>query len=137
MTVESIIARARQRHADVMDTTVTVKRKGGGGVYDSSTQTYDPGTWSTVYDGQAIVHGARSQSVELRSGEDGAVLLPHYTVKLPVAVAPLRGDSITVTASTHDSALVGLTVWVLDVEQDEWATTRVAYCTDQIAEVHP
>jgi hypothetical protein len=135
VTVEAILARARRRMTDVMSDSVTVRRSvPGAGTYSTVTKTHTPTAAATVYTGAAIVRADPSERTE-RLGEDGSVVVWRYVVKFPAETDIRRGDSVEVTASTYDAQMVGVSVWVLEVEFDEWHTARVAHCSDQRAEV--
>lgn len=133
MSLAGLLARGKARHESLMSDTVTVTRGAGhaAGVYDSSTKTYTPQNGPTVYSGKARV--ILGQGSEQRA-EDGATVEMPFVVEFPAGTVLERGDSITVTASTYATELVGLTVWVLDVDLDEWATATVTHCTDHQAE---
>jgi hypothetical protein len=134
MSIDQAIRRGQYRYLGLMDTTVTVRRGSSSGAYNPATKTYTPTAGVSVYAGAAIVHAGQPGDT---AGEEGAVRQVRFVVKFPALTDIERGDSVTVTASVHDSGLVGLTVWVLQTEPDEWSICRTAYCTDQITEVHP
>jgi hypothetical protein len=134
VTVESIVARARARYEDVMSEAVQLRRGTGTATWDSSTSTYTPGVGAVVYDGQALVRPP-TRDTRSNDAEDGTVVEFGYVVKFPANTVVERGDTVTVTASTYDAAMVGRTVWVHHAPVDGWQSARVAFCTEQRPEV--
>jgi len=128
VTVSSIIARGRVRQASLFDTTVTVTRKSGEGYTQHGDGNWHPDATSQVYQGSALVRPEAASRTEA-GGEE--IEIGRYLVKLPADTAVEAGDLVTVTASTHDSGLVGQTMRILDVLADEWQICRKARATTQ------
>lgn len=125
MSVAEFVGRMRERQADLFTTTVTVTHQDATGTFDPATASYDLGAATTVYTGPALV---RPQIIEgsidvLTAGETTAET-DTYRVKFPVDTALVVGDLVTVTGSTYDAGLVGITMRVLTVGFDEWQITR-------------
>jgi hypothetical protein len=135
MSVDSVIARARTAYEGVMSTTVVVSRGGNGGTFDPVTLTYTPSTGTSVYSGACLIRKGADRPGPPPHEESGAVIANAYVGKFPADTSIVRGDSVTVTASTYDISLVGLTLWVVDSDSDGWQTTRVVQLSDQIPEV--
>lgn len=133
MSIAGVLARGKARHEALMSDTVTVVRGAGhgAGVYDSSTKRYTPQAGATVYTGKARIVAQTGET----AGEAGGIVTSAFLLEVPAGTDIDRGDSVTITAATHDPGLVGLTVWVTGSDLDEWATARVAQCSDQRPEV--
>lgn len=136
MSVDTAIARFRTLLDGVTSATATVARGGAAGTFDEGTLTYVPGAGSTVYSGPCLPRPAGMVGGP-GSGEQGAVLEYSYVVKFPASADIARGDSVTFTESDHDPDLVGVSLWVADVQVDEWKVGQVAKCSDQRPEVLP
>lgn len=130
MTVAAFIERMRTKQEALYSSTVAVTRDGGPGAIDSATASYAAPTTTTIYTGAALVRPDSDHDVT--TGET-SVELSDFVVKLPVDTAVAIGDTVTVTASTYDTGLVGVTLRVLHVDADEWQIARVARCAAQTA----
>jgi pectate lyase len=130
MSVPSFISRMRTRQAALFSSTVTITRFAGKGAFDPVTASYATGTSTTVYTGAALVRPQKQGTTE--SGEV-LVVISGYEVKVPVDTALQVGDVVSVTGSTFDTSLVGLSLRISDVRADDWQICRVAMCVDQKA----
>ena len=138
MSVDSIIRKARTAYQGVMTTTVTVTRGTGSGTFNPATLSYHPSTQTTVYTGPCLMRPVGKPGHSTGQPEEMAAMLAYqYLIKFPANTPVQRGDAVTVTGSTYDSTLVGVTVWVADVDSDEWQTTQDAKCVNEIPEVQP
>lgn len=128
MTVDAFIARMRTKQAALFESAVDVNRLGAPGAFNDSTASYAPPSTSLIYTGPALVRPV-TETVVNAGGT--SVEVTNYMVKLPVDTPVRVGDDITVTASTHDTALVGIGLRVIDVPKDEWQISRRVTCALQ------
>jgi hypothetical protein len=122
MSVASFITRSRRRQADLFDGTCTIARP------DPATITGPSGdlvfTTTAIYSGACLARPATDGgSARPQTGDERATLT-RYLVKVPVDTAAQLGDTVTVTASTYDADLVGVTGVVVAVAPDEWQISR-------------
>lgn len=122
MSVASFVARMQRRQADVFDGTCTITRP------DPAPVTGPNGdlvfTTTAVYSGACLVRPASDGgSARPQTGDERATLT-RYLVKVPVDTAAELGDTVTVTASTHDADLVDVTGVVVAVAPDDWQISR-------------
>jgi hypothetical protein len=114
---------ARRAAEALMVDAVSVSRRGGGTV-DDLTGAVTGGTTS-IYAGKAKIQQATAMGQRVDAGEVSTVLL-RLEVHLPIVGSEqvARGDVVTVTAATHDTALVGRTFVVHDLAFKTFATAR-------------
>lgn len=120
------IARARARLADVMTTTVAVRRRSDEGTFDPDTASYGPPVETDVWAGPALV---RPQREMVNDAGEQTIVLNTWRVKLPADSPVEIGDAIEVTGSAHDAGLVGAVLRVADVRYDEWQVAREVTAT--------
>lgn len=128
MTISSLIAHMRTREADLADSTITITRVGARGAFNETTASHAAPATTVVYAGAALV---RPDSEAVAEAGGTSIEVSRYLVKVPADTAVELGDVVTVTASTHDAALVGLTCWVVELPADEWQITRRLHCATQ------
>jgi hypothetical protein len=100
------IAQARLRAEALMVDTCTVTRQTGK-VYNQTTKGYDP-TYATQYSGKCKVQTS-VLVIRDESAGDTEHGVEQWEVHLPVVGSETvqRGDLVTVTAATYDTALAG------------------------------
>lgn len=130
MSVDSFITRMRTRQAELFSSTVTVTRDGGPGTLDEATASYAAPTTTSIYAGAALVR-PEAEAVAVTGAT--SVEVDEFLVKVPVNTAVEIGDTVTVTASDYDEALVGVGLRVLEVNPDEWQISRRLSCVRQTA----
>lgn len=123
MTVDAFLARMRVRQAELFSSTVTVTRRATVGSFNETTASWSAPSETTVYTGAALV---RPMTATVDEAGRTSTAIDTYVVKLPVDTAVHVGDVVTVTASTFDAGLVGVTLRVIDVPVDEWQVCRRA-----------
>lgn len=123
MSVECLIARMRSRQAELFTTGGALTRIATAGTVDDETAARSAPTTETIYDGSALV---RPSSEAERAGIAGSVETVAYTVRLPADTDVAIGDVFTVTASAHDTGLVGASLRVIHCPPDEWQVCRKA-----------
>jgi hypothetical protein len=116
---------ARRAAEALMVDAVSVSRRGGGTVDDLTGAV--TGGATSIYTGRAKVQQSTAGVMGARvdAGELSTILL-RLEVHLPVVGSEgvARGDVVTVTAATHDTALVGRTFVVHDLAFKTFATAR-------------
>lgn len=122
-TASALIARMREREADLADTTGTLKRRTGQGAFDRATATYAAPTLETVFTGEVLV---RPDGEAVVDAGDTPVNVSAFVIKFPADTDVQIGDLFTVTASEHDAGLVGQALRVIDTTNDEWQVVRRA-----------
>lgn len=121
--VDAFIARMRARQAALFSSAVAIGRTSGEGTWNEETASYGDPAETSVYEGPALV---RPQSVTVSSSGDTSTVMDTFLLKLPPDTPVAVGDSVTVTASTHDAGLTGLFLRVTEVVLDEWQICRRA-----------
>lgn len=122
------VDRMQTKQADLFVTTVTVTRIGTAGAFDEATATYVTASTTTIYTGAALV---RPLTDAVSDAGDETLSVNGYTIKLPVGTDVRLGDIVTVTASVHDSSMVGMTLRVDEVHEDEWQIAQVCRASVQ------
>jgi hypothetical protein len=125
VSVDSFVARMRIRQEALFETTVDVTRGSTVGTLDTATSLYTAGTSTTVYSGPALIRPTIDQ---ITQAGDTSVELSDFLVKFPANTAIQLGDLVTVTASVHDSDLVGAHLRVIHIDNDEWQISRRVQC---------
>lgn len=128
--VAEFVAWARGEQADIFDTSVTVRRKMGPGVFNPLTASYGPAPAAVVATGpdNALV---RPDPDQLVTAGDQSVNVSVFVVKMAPDTDLEVGDEVTVDASAHDAGLVGQVLRVDSVTNDEWQVARKAVASVQ------
>lgn len=114
----------RMERANWRDT-VRINRPGAGaGSFDPNTGAITPPAGSVVYFGPGSIRAHRWEGADTQSGEM-EVRFRGVKVKVPHDADVEKDDVVTVTASQHDSGLVGRVFRVTDVLRDGWQINRV------------
>lgn len=123
-TVARTLSRAQAR---TMDATVRVEEKTGHD-FDETTGKYTD-TWSTLYEGPAMVRPEPDRMVEVEAGQ-GQAGIHLFRVVLEGSPDIPREARVTVTDSP-DAALIGRVMWVFDYRLDDWGVNRRLTCEEQ------
>lgn len=102
-----------------MHGTVLLERKTGWELGELGTRT---DVWEPVYEGRGLVSLPQQTASEVDSAGLPRTLAT-YVGRVPVGVAPLVGDRLTVTAS-DDPGMIGLRFVVEFVEAQDFAADR-------------
>lgn len=124
MSIESALARGRAAAEALMVDACTIRRVTGA-TSDPDTGDETP-TYLTPdpYTGKCRIQAQLAQAQREDVGEDHLLLL-RLEVQLPMSVVGLEvGDEVTVTASAHDSDLVGRVFRIHDLMHKTHATSR-------------
>lgn len=122
MTVDTAIARFRRRQQDLFRDELTVTRTVGEPEWDINTG--EPLHTTTVtYIGSGLVRAQNWQGTKTMYGGD-PVTVGDTFARFPPDADVDYGDTITVTASTYDEALVGRTFRVIRPLRDGWQIAR-------------
>lgn len=100
-----------------------IVRASGDPIYDPDANELTPGTTTTVYSGDCLIRGTSWQGFDVSVGETE---IRSRVVRgwLPKDTAVEVNDVVTVTASTHDAAMVGRVMRITDVPKDGWQIVR-------------
>lgn len=125
MTPAELIARGRARAEELMTDTVLVTRVvGEPGPLNPDTGEREPAPTITVYTGPGKIQTYEPHESSRDSGEH-IYIEQRYHLHLPISVTPVAvGDTITVTASTTDTQLIGRDYRVAGEHAKTWATAR-------------
>lgn len=134
MTVDSAIARFRERQASLFRDDATVTRGGGGGTLDPNTGIWTPNTGTTVYSGPCLFRSAASAGIDVQLGGT-EIRLRQTQVKFPANTPVQVDDMVIPTVSTYDAALVGVPFRVTDVIRDGWQIARVCILEEETRDV--
>lgn len=116
----------RSQQAELFATDAVVERVVGEGEFDETTGEVDPDEVEVIYDGPCIIRPMkRREGSDVTTGEREVRFLD-VEAKFPVDTPILKDDLVTVTASEHDPALVGVVFRITDVPLDEWQISRRA-----------
>ena len=129
MSVDTAIARFRQRQQDLFRDAATVERPAGTATFNATTGEETPDPATQTYSGPCLIRGTTWEGTDAEVGGD-AIRLRVFQVKFPPDTDVEIHDVVTPTASTYDSSLVGRSFWVTDVGRDGWQISRWAICKE-------
>lgn len=122
MSAASLLARGRAAAARLMVDTCTVKYQSGTSF--NNTSGVDEPTYTTRFTSACKVQERGVQSTEREAGGREATLV-RTTIHLPISAGAVEVDDlVTITASVHDSQLVGRVFRVLAPVGKSFATAR-------------
>lgn len=124
MSLDSHIARSRQRTVDVMRDECTITRRVGTPVFDPDTGEYEQAT-ITVYTGRCRVRSFTWEGSDVQAGQQ-EVRLQGARAVLPFDTPVEKDDVLTVSVTLYDSSLIGVPWRVTDTFRDGWQIGRVA-----------
>lgn len=123
MSIETAIARFRERQAEQFSDEVTISRPVGDPVTDSDTgavtQPYDD-----VYEGPFKIRPADRSGSDVHAGETDLRLVD-MVGKGPVDTDIRKDDIVTVLDSTYDATMIGRQYRVKDNPADAWQIAKV------------
>ena len=131
MSVDTAIARFRQRQRDVLRDEATVTRPGVGGTLDSVTGVWTPAADVDVYTGPCLLRALAWEGTDAIIGDDLA-RKRRVRAKFPVDTDIQVDDIVVPTASTYDLSLIGVSFRVTDGFRDGWQIARVAILEEVI-----
>lgn len=133
MKLAATIARFRSLQEELFTDEATVTRGGvGPPVLDPDTGVLTPSAGSTVYSGRCLIRSAAAGGDMVIGGTE--VRLRQVTGKFPPDTPVKVDDIVTVTSSTHDASLDGVSFRVTDVIRDGWQVARVCILEEETRE---
>lgn len=123
MSVDSFIARMRNRHVALSRGRCAITRPAGAPVHDPATNDYTPPAAATVYEGTCNLVPLQSlASIDEQAGE--RLHLQLHSVRLPADAPDIHvGDVITITSSL-DAELVDRALVVREVPYSDYLVSR-------------
>lgn len=107
----------------------TITRGAGESEFDPVTGTYSDPAGTSVYEGKCKVQQRPSVSAESVGADVASVLA--VEVHVPMSVTGVEiGDTVTITSSVYDQALVDRSYRVVDDPAKSYATARRLQCEE-------
>lgn len=127
MSLDSVIARARQRKKQLSRSTCTIRRPSER-TFDAETGNYIDSVGELVYSDWCIVKPAGREGDDIAAGEAES-RVNDYTVEIEANTPALINDVVSFPSSA-DAGLLDKTMRVSDVPLDEQQVNRVLVCED-------
>lgn len=125
MSLDSAIARFRQRQADLFRDEADVTRPATTGTLDPVTGVWTPDPPTAIYSGACLLRAFTWEGTDVAAGGQ-EVRLRRVRAKFPVDTDIQHNDVVVPTISTYDDSLVGVSFRVTDAFRDGWQISRVA-----------